>query len=223
MGQMSIATLAVRDWGAIVIDAAGVEAVHGRAAGPDAVPIGLRRRMPKFSLAAVRCAAGVAAPGCELVFASRYGDVTTALTLSETIVSAEPLSPSAFSACVHNAAPGLAAQVLGEKSSHTAVAAGEGSLAAGLLEAWLRLSSGEASEVLVLFAEQPLSGIYGEFEHEPGVPFLALGMRVGLGHGVGDGEGASAGTGRVGALALLSALEAGVGAILVQPILRAAA
>lgn len=219
MGQMSIATLAVRDWGAIVIDAAGVEAVHGRAAGPDAVPMGLRRRMPKFSLAAVRCAAGVAAPGCELVFASRYGDVTTALMLSQTIVAAEPLSPSAFSACVHNAAPGLAAQVLGEKSSHTAVAAGEASLTAGLLEAWLRLSSGEASEVLLLFAEQPLPGLYGEFDHEPGAPFVALAMRLCLG----EGEGASAGLGRAGALCLVQALEDGAAAVSVEPTLRVAA
>jgi hypothetical protein len=219
MGQMTIATLAVRDWGGIVIDGTGLETVHGRAAGPEAVPVGLRRRMPKFSLAAVRCAAGAAAPGCELVFASRYGDVTTALMLSEAIVAAEPLSPSAFSACVHNAAPGLAAQVLGEKSSHTAVAAGEASLAAGLLEAWLRLSSGEASEVLVLFAEQPLHGLYGEFEHEPGVPFVALAVRLGLG----EGGGASAGVGRTGALALLASLEAGVAAVTVDPELRAAA
>ncbi|HYE47225.1 MAG TPA: beta-ketoacyl synthase chain length factor [Caulobacter sp.] len=216
---MTIATLAVRDWGGIVVDAAGLEAVRGRAAGPDAVPVGLRRRMPKFALAAVRSAVGVAAPGGELVFASRYGDVTTALMLSETIVAAEPLSPSAFSACVHNAAPGLAAQVLGEKSSHTAVAAGDASLAAGLLEAWLRLSSGEAAEVVVLFAEQAMPGLYGEFDHEPGLPFVALAMRLGLG----EGDGAPVGLGRAGAIALLSALEAGAAAVAVDPQFRAAA
>ncbi len=217
---MGIANLAVLDWGGIVIDAAGLEVVRGRASGPEAVPVGLRRRMPKFSLAAVRCAVGVAAPGCELVFASRYGDVTTALNLSDAIVAADLLSPSAFSACVHNAAPGLTAQVIGEKSSHTAVAAGDASLAAGLLEAWLRLSSGEASQVVVLFAEQPMPGVYVDFEHEPGAPFVALAIRLGSGDA---GAAAEAGLGRLGALALIEALEAGASAVAVNPDLRAAA
>jgi hypothetical protein len=118
---MGFANLAVKDWGGLVIEAdQGAESVRGAAAATADVPVGLRRRMPKFALAAVRCAVGVARPGCELVFASRFGDVTTALNLSEAIVAADLLSPSAFSACVHNAAPGLAAQVLGEHASHTA-------------------------------------------------------------------------------------------------------
>jgi hypothetical protein len=217
---MGIADLAVLDWGGVVIDAAGLESVHGRAAGTDAVPMGLRRRMPKFSLAAVRCAVGVAAPGCELVFASRYGDVTTALTLSETIVAADLLSPSAFSACVHNAAPGLTAQVVGEKSSHTAVAAGDASLAAGLLEARLRLSSGEAAQVVVLFAEQIMPGVYGEFDHEPDAPFVALALRLGLGAA---GAASDVGRGRAGALALIGALEAGATAVSAAADVRAAA
>ncbi|MDB5469718.1 MAG: hypothetical protein JWR84_1278 [Caulobacter sp.] len=217
---MGIANLAVLDWGGIVIDAAASESVRGRAAASDAVPMGLRRRMPKFSLAAVRCAVGVAAPGCELVFASRYGDVTTALNLSEAIVAADLLSPSAFSACVHNAAPGLTAQVVGEKSSHTAVAAGDASLAAGLLEAWLRLSCGEAGEVVVLYAEQPMPGAYADFEHEPGAPYVALALRLGVGEA---GEAVRPGHGRTGALALIEALEAGATAVAVSADMRAAA
>lgn len=216
---MGIANLAVLDWGGIVTDAVG-ESVRGRAAGTDAVPMGLRRRMPKFSLAAVRSAVGVAAPGCELVFASRYGDIATAMQLSEVIVAADLLSPSSFSACVHNAAPGLTAQVIGEKSSHTAVAAGDASLAVGLLEAWLRLTSGEARQVLVIYAEQPMTGIYAEFEHEPDVPFVALAVRLALGAGE---EGATVAAGRAGALALLEALEAGAAAVAVSADVRAAA
>lgn len=217
---MGIANLAVADWGGIVVDEAGQESVRGRAAGTDAVPMGLRRRTPKFSLAAVRSAVGVAVPGCELIFASRYGDVTTALNLSEAIIAADLLSPSAFSACVHNAAPGLTAQVVGEKSSHTAVAAGDASLAAGLLEAWLRLSSGEASQVVVVYAEQALPGVYADFEHEPGAPFVALALRLTLGEA---GEAAEAGHGRAGALALIEALEAGASAVGVNAGLRTAA
>jgi hypothetical protein len=217
---MGIANLAVKDWGGVVIDAAGVEAVHGRASDNGAIPMGLRRRMPKFALAAVRCAAGVAVPGCELVFASRYGDVTTALSLSEAIVAADLLSPSAFSACVHNAAPGLAAQILGEKSSHTAVAAGAESLSAGLLEAWLRLSSGEAAQVVVLFAEQAMPALYDAFDHEPGAPFVALAVRLCLGEA---GAATAIAPGRQGALALIAALEAGAGQLSVEAGRKAAA
>lgn len=217
---MGIANLAVRDWGGVVTDAAGVEAVHGRASDNGAIPMGLRRRMPRFALAAVRCAAGVAVPGCELVFASRYGDVATALTLSEAIVAADLLSPSAFSACVHNAAPGLAAQILGEKSSHTAVAAGAESLSAGLLEAWLRLSSGEAAQVVVLFAEQAMPALYGAFDHEPGAPSVALAVRLGLGEA---GAAAVVGPGRQGALGLIAALEAGAAQLTVEAGHQAAA
>lgn len=218
---MGIANLAVRDWAGVVIDAAQAdEFVRGKAAAAGAVPMALRRRMPKFALAAVRCAIGVARAGCELVFASRFGDVTTALNLSEAIVAADLLSPAAFSACVHNAAPGLAAQILGEKSSHTAVSAGARSLEAGLLEAWLRLSSGEAEEVVVLFAEQPMPEIYAGFEHEPGVPMVALALRLGLADG---GDAAVAGPGRGGALGIMDAIEAGATAIAVTLDFQAAA
>lgn len=218
---MGIANLAVRDWAGVVIDAAAdSESMRGKAVASAAVPVGLRRRMPKFALAAVRCAMGVANPGCELVFASRFGDVTTALGLSEAIVAADLLSPAAFSACVHNAAPGLAAQILGEKSSHTAVSAGAHSLDAGLLEAWLRLTAGETSEVVVLFAEQPMPEIYAEFDHEPGVPLVALALRVVLAV---EGQAVTVAPGRNGALALMGGLDAGATMIAVSPDLQAAA
>ncbi|MBI1405470.1 MAG: hypothetical protein GC145_05035 [Caulobacter sp.] len=218
---MGIANLAVRDWAGVVVNAAEeAESVRGKAAASAAVPMGLRRRMPKFTLAAVRCAIGVAGPGCELVFASRFGDITTALGLSEAIVAADLLSPAAFSACVHNAAPGLAAQILGEKSSHTAVSAGARSLDAGLLEAWLRLATGEADEVVVLFAEQPMPDIYAEFDHEPGVPLVALALRLGLD---GAGDAAVVGGGRAGALALMDQLEAGATRVAVSTDCQAAA
>ncbi|MFN3856764.1 MAG: beta-ketoacyl synthase chain length factor [Caulobacter sp.] len=219
---MGVAELSVLDFAGLVIGQDGETAV-GRVVENGAVPMGLRRRMPKFALAAVRCAMGVAAPGAELVFASRYGDVPTALALSEAIVAADLLSPSAFSACVHNAAPGLAAQILGEKSSHTAVAAGADSLAAGLLEAWLRIEAGETREAVVLFAEGPMPEIYAGFEHEPGVPGVALAVRVGPQKPAGDGAMAHVQPGRAGALALLEALEGGAGRLGVRPRFGAAA
>jgi hypothetical protein len=220
---MGIAELAIADWGGVVIDAAAdTEQVMGSASGSGVVPVGLRRRMPRFALAAVRCAVGVSAPGCELVFASRYGDVPTALNLSQAIVASDLLSPSAFSACVHNAAPGLAAQVLGEKSSHTALAAGADSLAAGVLEAWLRLRSAEAAQVVLLFTELPLPGLYDDFEHEPGLPGVALALRLTLAAS-GSVAAVDPGPGRAGALALLAGLQAGAKRISVRAPVRIAA
>lgn len=210
--------LRVAEWGAILLDpVSGHEETCGAAVPADAVPMAQRRRMPRFALAAVRCALGVMTPNGETVFASRYGDVPTAVTLLQAIAQGELLSPTAFSACVHNAAPGLAGQIAGVKASHTAVAAGEDSLAAGVLEARLRLATGEAGEVSVVFADLPLPEAFGDFEREA-QGAVCLGMRLVAVRERGACEPVAAiEPGRRGAAALVRALEAGVTLITLKP------
>ena len=60
----------------------------------------------------------------------------------------------------------------------------------------------------------------GEFDHEPGVPFVALAVRLGLGEA---GAATAIGAGRQGALALIAALEAGAGRLSVEAGRKAAA
>lgn len=200
--------LVIADYAAIVGRPGGPEASFGLARGSDAIPMGLRRRMSRFEIGAVRCALGLIAPDTNetLILASRYGGMTTAHALLESLAAREILSPSDFSISVHNAAPGLASQIARNRAGHTAIAGDARSFSAALTEAAARIADGEPSAVLV-FAEQPLPDIYGEVEEpdDPREVWLALRVKA-------DDHSADAhaiGSGRSGACAMVDALEAG--------------
>jgi hypothetical protein len=112
--------------------------------------------MPDFMRQAIACSLAIMTPETELVFASRYGDMTTTVSMLEAIGEQDLLSPTAFSSAVHNAAAGLAHQILNLRLSHTAVAAGPDSFGAGLVEAWLRLATGEATSVALVCGDLAL-------------------------------------------------------------------
>lgn len=206
-GDMNI--LAIADFAAIVVAPGMPETVHGSARGMDAIPMALRRRMSRFETGAVRCALGLIEPGADetLILASRYGGMTTAFGLLESLAAREILSPSDFSISVHNAAPGLASQIARNRAGHTAVAADTHTFHAALTEAAARLCDGERA-VTVIFAEQPLPGVYAEVEEpdDPREVWLAVQLHA-------NGENAdnahALGPGRRGACALVEALERG--------------
>lgn len=208
--------LAIADYAAIVAPPGEEAIVHGRARGPDAIPAGLRRRMSRFELNAVRCAIGLATPDTDetMILASRYGGMETAYGLLHMLTSDEVLSPADFSVCVHNAAPGLASQIIKNRAGHTAVAADRRTFAVGLTEAAARLADGEAS-VLLLYAEQPMPDVYAEVEDpdDPAHTWLA----VRLTPDAGDSAPVIAGEGRRGALALIGALDTGARRIAWRP------
>lgn len=199
--------LAIADYAAIVATPGGPEAVLGRARGIDAIPMGLRRRMSRFEICAVRCVLGLVQPETEetLVLASRYGGMATAYTLLESLAAGDLLSPSDFSISVHNAAPGLASQIARNRAGHTAVASDARTFAAGLTEAAARLADGESSVVLI-FAEQALPDVYAEVEELDDTREVWLAVRL-----VADTGGAAQeiGQGRSGACELVVALESG--------------
>lgn len=172
--------------------------------------------MSRFELNAVRCALGLAQPDTDetMILASRYGGMETAYGLLHMLTSNEVLSPADFSVCVHNAAPGLASQIVKNRAGHTAVAADRRTFAAGLTEAAARLADGE-SRVLLLYAEQPLPDVYAEVEDEddPAQTWLVLRLQA----DDGDGASTTAGSGRRGALALIAALDAGARRIAWRP------
>lgn len=204
---MEMHQLAIADYAAIVATPGGAEAVLGQARGVDAIPMGLRRRMSRFEICAVRCALGLIQPETEetLVLASRYGGMATAFALLESLAGGDILSPSDFSISVHNAAPGLASQIARNRAGHTAVASDARTFAAALTEAAARIADGETSVVLV-FAEQPLPDVYSEVEEpdDPREVWLAVRLVANAG-----GEGHAVGPGRAGACALVDALESG--------------
>ncbi len=170
--------LQVAQWAAIVVEGANQELL-GRAAADDAIPPAIRRRMGKLERLAACCALGVlgGAPTGELIFCSRYGNVESLSVLLRGIAEEQLISPMLFSGSVHNATPGLIGQIRKERLGHTALAAGPNSFAAGLIESYARLASGECSDVTLIFADVPLPDPYGEFEVE-NAPGLALAMRL---------------------------------------------
>ncbi len=89
--------------------------------------------------------------GYKSVFASRYGCLNDCIKLFDSLNSGMGVSPNGFSSSVHNFPMGMFSIVEKNKSPYTAIAAGENSLEAGLLEAFL-----ETSEVLFVYAQEPL-------------------------------------------------------------------
>jgi hypothetical protein len=207
MSDQGVLALETARWGAILKYGDAAEAL-GAAAEPAVVPIALRRRMPELALSVVRCGWALVqeAPESEIVHSSRFGDLDSTVKLLTDLATRTPLSPTTFSSSVHNAPAGLLGLCLGAPASHTAVAAGRSSLAAGLTEAYARLCSGEADAVVLIHADAALPAVYGNYD-ESG-PGVCLGMRLTLPRDVGA-QAVDVGLGRDGAAAVVRALAGG--------------
>ena len=100
------------------------------------------------------------------------------VSLLRSIAREETLSPTAFSLAVHNAAAGLLGQIRGDRTGHTALAAGRDTLFAGLIEAYARLTTDAERPVAVVFGDLPLPKIYERFrDRECGASAMACLMR----------------------------------------------
>ena len=105
-------------------------------------------------------------PPLRVVLASQHGELSYAVSMLRALAAGEPVSPATFSLSVHNAPAGLFSIVRGDPSPSTAVAAGEETLAAGLIEAAAELD--ECSEpVLFLYGDAPLPEEYRGFAERP--------------------------------------------------------
>jgi hypothetical protein len=134
---------------------------------PQLLPANERRRatLPtRIALEAARQAIEASQPDRDRlrgVFASADGDMGIVDRMCET-VAADPgqMSPTLFHNSVHNAAAGYWSIGLGSLAATTSLSAGEGSFAAGLLEAWTQLASQGGDLLLVAFdvpAPSPLA------------------------------------------------------------------
>ncbi len=129
------------------------------------IPANIRRRMGPMERMMARCALGVMGdlPAAEIILCSRYGNVDMLVSLLRSISQSETLSPMAFSLSVHNAAAGLLGQIRGDRTGHTALAAGRETLLAGLIEGYARLATDPRCPVALLFGDWPLPEIYERF------------------------------------------------------------
>lgn len=96
-----------------------------------------------------------------VVFASRWGEIGTTLKLMRQMHGDGEMSPAAFSASVHNAAPGAWSLFTKNKSPYTAIAARERTYEMGLLEAEAQLAAGPYKMVLYVYAEESTPAYYG--------------------------------------------------------------
>ncbi len=92
----------------------------------------------------------------QLVFASRCGEIPRCLKLIHSIFAGEELSPTDFSASVHNANAGICSIVNHFQGEVSAVTAGEHTFEAALTEAYITLSANQDSLVLVVCFEEDL-------------------------------------------------------------------
>ncbi len=135
------------------------ERIGGERTGKPAASVlapGERRRAPELILLACESAAQACAAArrdaaqLPCVFASAHGDVATVDAICATLASAPlELSPTRFHNSVHNAAVGYWTVATGCRAASTAIAAGEATMAAGLLEAGLQALADQRPVVLI--------------------------------------------------------------------------
>ncbi len=124
------------------------------------------RRLTAFEKHVLACflGLGAAARGAPIVFASRYGTMSSnTLALLKDLLSGTPLSPTGFSLSVHNAAVGVASQLMNAPAPYTAIAAGERTLDCAILECLALLSDG-AERVILAFGEARMEQEYEPFD-----------------------------------------------------------
>ena len=155
------------------------EAAPARPA-PALLPPNERRRAPDTVLVALQAAqAACEAAGRDpatlpSVFASTYGDLAITDHLCATLAR-EPteVSPIRFHNSVHNAAAGYWTIGTGAMEPATAISAGDGSFAMGLVEAMAQLEAGAPAVLLVAY-DGPAVGALGDVLHSEGL--LGIGL-----------------------------------------------
>lgn len=148
------------------------------------VPPMVRRRLTRWGRLALEVASELAEelqPETPVIFSSRHGDTERTQRLLRDLARAEPLSPTAFSLSVHNASLGLFTIAQHITAPSLALAAGRETLANAWLEAatWL---SPATPQVLLVYVDEPLNGIYADYADEVDLP-QGIALLLTAGHG----------------------------------------
>lgn len=132
------------------------------------VPAMQRRRLSPLTKIAFDVAFSQAIDaGTPLVFASRHGDLPKTAELLLDVAQQQPLSPTQFALSVHNAIVGQYSIFQQHQAAHSSVAAGDSSLHYAVLEAYGLMSDAQVTEVLVVYADQPVPELYQCFCPQP--------------------------------------------------------
>ncbi|USV58419.1 beta-ketoacyl synthase chain length factor [Aeromonas encheleia] len=117
------------------------------------LPMMMARRLSAGARLAVQLGLEMLArhPVDSVIFVSRHGELARSMTLLQGLAAGKPLSPTDFSMSVHNTAAGICSIQGKAALPMSSLAAGEGSLMAGLTEAVATLSVNNGRVLLVAF------------------------------------------------------------------------
>jgi len=113
----------------------------------------------------------------DVIFASRYGEITRQLSITDKILEDGEVSPAAFSYSVFNTPVAILSLTEGLTGLTRAVYSGERSFIHGLLQSLVVLESGTINQLLFIMADEPASGYFRELSVESQQP-LAIGMTL---------------------------------------------
>jgi len=144
------------------------------------IPAMTRRRLSKLTKLAFDVALQATAEQSDAalptVFASRHGDLHKTLQLLQQLGERQALSPSQFALSVHNAISGQFSLYSQNQADSNAIAAGADSLHYAVLDAAARFSAEpELTQLLVVYADEPVPEAYQPFCQDPSEP-IALAM-----------------------------------------------
>ena len=174
------------DWAVWTPDLTQGDAGLGACSVPDLtkVPAMTRRRLSKLTKLTFEVAlqlqantdTSVVQQQISTIFASRHGDLHKTLGLLQQVAQQEALSPTQFALSVHNAIIGQLSLFSQNRADSNAIAAGADSLHYAVLEAAARLQTEPGlSQVLVLYADEPVPQVYQQYCQDPAQPVaLAL-------------------------------------------------
>ncbi|WP_126285561.1 beta-ketoacyl synthase chain length factor [Burkholderia stagnalis] len=136
----------------------------------------VRRRLSRLSRLALQAAHDCVGEhgALRVVFASRHGELARTTGILEDITAAEPISPTAFSLSVLNAASGVFGIARGDRSPATAVSAGPETLGYALLETFAQCESEPSAPVLLVYAHEPADPVYGAPDDDAQSEALAI-------------------------------------------------
>ncbi|MCU4676664.1 beta-ketoacyl synthase chain length factor [Catenovulum sp. 2E275] len=143
------------------------------------VPPMQRRRLSPFAKVTLHCAleaAGDDASHVPSVFASRHGDLHKTTALIEAVAKKEDLSPTQFGLSVHNALAGLFSIFTQNTAPISAVAAGESTFIAGLVDSLVKMQINQYAKILYVYSDLKVPTCYQNYvaENEKNIAIALL-------------------------------------------------
>ncbi len=142
-------------------------------------PLPTKRRLSQLCKASLLCANLCCgdnndAAAVPLVFASRRGEWTREIALLFDYARDNEVSQGGFSLSVHNAAASLFSISCGNKEPYTAIAAGETTFEAALLEATMQLARSDCGRALLVVGDERAPQEFRSVSTDPQVHALML-------------------------------------------------